>query len=200
MEDEGRHLPHHRYVDNGFVEWWKSLSPNGRIWTVVILIGVVIAIINAIGDTSDDTDHVRTANNSVVDEYSRFSDCFSDTFDVHGCVDLGFSPRGSYDNFDQCFDDTFELSFCSEYFEATALTVLPTYQTTPTTLFVAPPQQPRPAASNCNPNYSGCVPNASDVDCAGGSGNGPAYVSGPVQVLGSDPYGLDADYDGLGCE
>jgi len=24
--------------------------------------------------------------------------------------------------------------------------------------------------------YSGCVPIASDVDCAGGSGNGPAYL------------------------
>ena len=34
----------------------------------------------------------------------------------------------------------------------------------------------------CDPNYSGaCVPIASDVDCAGGSGNGPAYVQGPVR-------------------
>ena len=58
-----------------------------------------------------------------------------------------------------------------------------------------------PAASGgCDPNYSGCVPVASDVDCAGGSGNGPAYVSGPVRVTGSDVYGLDADKDGLGCE
>ena len=54
--------------------------------------------------------------------------------------------------------------------------------------------------SNCDPNYSGCVPIASDVDCAGGSGNGPAYTSGPVQVIGSDIYGLDRDNDGLGCE
>jgi resuscitation-promoting factor RpfB len=43
--------------------------------------------------------------------------------------------------------------------------------------------------SNCDPNYSGaCVPIASDVDCAGGSGNGPAYVSGPVYVIGYDKY------------
>jgi len=54
--------------------------------------------------------------------------------------------------------------------------------------------------SSCDSNYSGCVPIASDVDCAGGSGNGPAYVSGPVQVIGSDVYGLDRDGDGLGCE
>jgi hypothetical protein len=37
------------------------------------------------------------------------------------------------------------------------------------------------------------------VDCAGGSGNGPRYV-GFVSVSGSDPYGLDADGDGYGCE
>lgn len=53
----------------------------------------------------------------------------------------------------------------------------------------------------CDPNYGGaCVPIASDVDCAGGSGNGPAYVSGPVEVIGSDIYGLDRDGDGYGCE
>jgi hypothetical protein len=56
-------------------------------------------------------------------------------------------------------------------------------------------------APQCDPNYSGaCVPIASDVDCAGGSGNGPAYVQGPVRVIGRDIYGLDADGDGIGCE
>lgn len=53
----------------------------------------------------------------------------------------------------------------------------------------------------CHPNYSGgCVPIASDVDCAGGSGNGPAYVRGPVRVIGVDVYRLDRDKDGIGCE
>ncbi|MEV4760093.1 G5 domain-containing protein [Micromonospora sp. NPDC049559] len=53
----------------------------------------------------------------------------------------------------------------------------------------------------CDPNYSGaCVPIASDVDCAGGSGNGPAYVQGPVRVVGSDIYDLDRDGDGIGCD
>jgi hypothetical protein len=36
----------------------------------------------------------------------------------------------------------------------------------------------------CDPNYSPCVPIASDVDCAGGHGDGPAYVKGPVRVIG----------------
>jgi hypothetical protein len=44
------------------------------------------------------------------------------------------------------------------------------------------------------------VPVAADVDCAGGGGNGPAYVRGPVQVVGDDVYDLDRDGDGIGCE
>jgi hypothetical protein len=60
----------------------------------------------------------------------------------------------------------------------------------------------KPASSpRCDPNYSGaCVPIASDVDCAGGSGNGPAYVDGPVRVIGRDIYDLDRDGDGIGCD
>lgn len=44
------------------------------------------------------------------------------------------------------------------------------------------------------------MPIASDVDCAGGSGDGPAYVRGPVRVIGKDIYRLDHDGDGIGCE
>jgi hypothetical protein len=47
---------------------------------------------------------------------------------------------------------------------------------------------PRQSA-RCDPNYSGCVPIASDVDCAGGSGNGPAYT-GRARVIGRDIYGI----------
>lgn len=64
-----------------------------------------------------------------------------------------------------------------------------------------PSPTPEPPQNNCDPNYSGaCVPIASDVDCAGGSGNGPAYVVGPVTVIGEDIYGLDRDGNGIGCE
>ncbi|MEV5210272.1 G5 domain-containing protein [Micromonospora sp. NPDC053740] len=58
----------------------------------------------------------------------------------------------------------------------------------------------KPQSSKCDPNYSGCVPIASDVDCAGGSGNGPAYVSGPIRVIGNDIYDLDRDGDGIACD
>ncbi|WP_341715807.1 G5 domain-containing protein [Micromonospora sp. FIMYZ51] len=56
-------------------------------------------------------------------------------------------------------------------------------------------------APRCDPNYAGaCVPIASDVDCAGGTGDGPAYVHGPVRVIGNDIYDLDRDGDGVGCD
>jgi hypothetical protein len=76
------------------------------------------------------------------------------------------------------------------------------YMTTTPPLLPQPLPPPPRAASQCDPNYSGaCVPIASDVDCAGGSGNGPAYVRGPVNVVGEDIYGLDGkDGDGVGCE
>ena len=54
---------------------------------------------------------------------------------------------------------------------------------------------------NCHPSYDPCLPaNASDVDCRSGTGNGPSYAPDNVSVNGSDPYGLDGDGDGVGCE
>ncbi|TCO48137.1 hypothetical protein [Actinocrispum wychmicini] len=57
-----------------------------------------------------------------------------------------------------------------------------------------------PPAGKCDPNYSGCVPIASDVDCEGGGGNGPAFVKGPIRVIGKDIYDLDRDHNGIACE
>lgn len=44
----------------------------------------------------------------------------------------------------------------------------------------------------CNTNYSGCVPQQSDVDCAD--------LNEPVNVVGVDVYALDRDGDGRACE
>jgi hypothetical protein len=49
------------------------------------------------------------------------------------------------------------------------------------------------SSSGCDPNYSGCVPvYPPDVDCD--------EVGETVTVVGSDPHGLDADGDLVGCE
>jgi len=64
-----------------------------------------------------------------------------------------------------------------------------------------PTKKPKPPA-DCHPSYEGaCLkPDASDYDCAGGSGNGPYYVDGPIRVVGYDEYDLDRDGDGFGCD
>lgn len=67
--------------------------------------------------------------------------------------------------------------------------------------YVAPAPAPAQPNSGCDSNYAdACVPIASDVDCAGGSGNGPAYFDGIARVVGSDIYDLDRDHDGYACE
>jgi hypothetical protein len=54
------------------------------------------------------------------------------------------------------------------------------------------PAQASASTGGCDPNYSGCVPIASDVNCP--------EVDGPVRVVGSDIYRLDRDKDGVACE
>jgi hypothetical protein len=65
----------------------------------------------------------------------------------------------------------------------------------------AGPVDPPSGGSDCDPNYEGaCLdPNAYDYDCEGGSGDGPEYT-GRVEVVGDDPYDLDRDGDGIGCD
>ncbi len=62
-----------------------------------------------------------------------------------------------------------------------------------------PPTLSSAGSANCTPGYSPCLPPASDYDCEGGSGDGPKYT-GLVHVTGSDPYDLDRDGDGIGCD
>ncbi|MFE3444069.1 MULTISPECIES: hypothetical protein [Nocardia] len=62
-----------------------------------------------------------------------------------------------------------------------------------------PVQASAQPGSGCHESYDPCVPITSDVDCAGGSGNGPEYT-GRVRVIGPDEYDLDRDGNGIGCE
>jgi resuscitation-promoting factor RpfB len=69
----------------------------------------------------------------------------------------------------------------------------------PVTKVVAVGTRTEPATGDCDPGYTPCVSVAGDVDCAGGGGDGPAYVVGPVRVIGDDIYDLDRDGDGTAC-
>ena len=56
--------------------------------------------------------------------------------------------------------------------------------------------------SDCHPSYVGaCLREGiGDYDCKGGTGNGPNYIEGPIQVVGYDEFDLDRDGDGWGCD
>jgi hypothetical protein len=63
-----------------------------------------------------------------------------------------------------------------------------------------PEPEPEPDTTECHPSYDPCLdPNSSDYDCEGGEGDGRDYT-GPVTVKGDDPYDLDRDGDGTGCD
>jgi hypothetical protein len=66
----------------------------------------------------------------------------------------------------------------------------------------APPPPTTAPQRDCDPSYPDvCLdPDAEDYDCAGGSGNGPEYVDGPIRVRPPDPFDLDREGDGWGCE
>jgi endonuclease YncB( thermonuclease family) len=57
----------------------------------------------------------------------------------------------------------------------------------------APAASPAPTqGGGCHPGYTPCLPLVADLDCGD--------VTGPVHVTGDDPYRLDADGDGTGCD
>ncbi len=60
-----------------------------------------------------------------------------------------------------------------------------------------PPAAPttRQQGGNCEPGYTPCLPVVADLDCGD-----IAESLKPIHVTGSDPYRLDGDGDGIGCE
>ena len=48
------------------------------------------------------------------------------------------------------------------------------------------------SSAECNPNYEPCIPIAPDLSCSD--------IQMEVRIIGDDPYGLDRDGDGFGCE
>ncbi len=69
-------------------------------------------------------------------------------------------------------------------------TTSPVSEVTAIGTYVAPPTPP---PSNCDPNYTPCVPNVSyDLDCPD--------IGFRVTVIGYDKHRFDRDNDGQGCE
>ncbi|MGH8957470.1 MAG: thermonuclease family protein [Acidimicrobiia bacterium] len=94
---------------------------------------------------------------------------------------------------------------------ATSTTSAPPQTTTSTTIpstTTSPPPNTVPSttlappAQNCHSSYTGACLGVGigDYDCASGTGNGPNYIQGPINVIGHDEFELDRDGDGIACE
>ena len=147
----------------------------------------VISVVNSAADDSGDVDTIITDDGT--EQISNFSEPVED---VEAEIVTPIEDK-----------TTTTAAPTTTTTSTTTTTAAPTTTTTAsTTTTTAAPTTVAPAAvapiRDCQ-GYNPCIEPGPDVDCAGGSGNGPRY-SGPVSVTGSDPYDLDRDGDGRGCE
>jgi hypothetical protein len=192
----------------GLKAWFVALSTAGRIGIIAAVImagGVASAAINdnppphkvvaktqamctSSTTTTTETQPVSFDKTTVEDPYTTQGQTYIKTSGANGVKTITYGVV------------TYTPSGCKENSKTQQKEEITTEPVTEVTAIGTKPKA-TPPPEPCDSNYSGaCVPIASDVDCAGGSGNGPAYVSGPVYVIGSDIYGLDRDGDGVGCE
>lgn len=75
----------------------------------------------------------------------------------------------------------------------TSFRVAPYHASTPTRS--TPSRSGTTQGASCEPGYSPCLPIVADLDC-----DQIPDSEKPIRVTGDDPYRLDADGDGWGCE
>jgi hypothetical protein len=162
-----------------FVVWRKSWSRNIKVLVTVVVLVLGIAVGAASGSSSSPKKATTTA--TVVTT----------------------TTRAATTTTTRALTTTTKKPVLTTTTRAATTTTAKPAPTTTTMKVLAPTvtQPPAtPAPTNCTPGYDPCIPPGPDVDCAGGSGNGPRYVQGPVRVTGPDTYGLDRDGNGIGCE
>lgn len=161
--------------------FWSGLSRKGRIGVVVVAVLALGGVANAMESDPGSGDGTEIAADTVGGGETETTTAVTTT-----TPEPTTTPA----------PPTTVASTTTSTRPSTTTTTTTTSTTTTTTTTLAPSTT---SSLNCHPSYSPCVPIVSDVDCIGGSGNGPYYV-GRVSVIGSDPYGLDRDNDGIGCD
>jgi hypothetical protein len=208
--------------------WWNGLTNKGRLLTgaggvaALLIVGTLIAPDSSNGSVSAETAVQRTASASPTPTPTPTPVVTIENIDVSEAIpfdavtvddagrDIGqdaVTTTGQdgtrVKTYEVTYTDGIETSrsLASEAVAAPPVQQVTSRGTRQPYVAPAPAPAPAPAAQGCDSNYSGaCVPIASDVDCDGGSGNGPAYVRGPVSVVGYDIYDLDRDGDGIACD
>lgn len=192
--------------------WFKGLSNSGKVAVVAVASLLTIGTVGTLAQSGSNANSTPAATQAaepkpsptpvVTTEIKKEAVAFTQETREDGTIAKGQTQTGQ-EGVDGERTITFEVTTLdgketSRKEIKNEITKAPVNKVTLVGTYVAPPPAPKPS---CDPNYSGaCVPIASDVDCASGNGNGPAYVAGPVTVVGSDIYDLDRNGDGTGCE
>lgn len=169
---------------------WRRLSRRGKVWTVVGAVALTGGVGNALEGPAEPGDQV-----AFVDAPTNAPGSTSTTTTTAPPATTTQPPASTTTAAPIAATTTVATSTTSA--TTTTSTTTSSTATTATTTTLRP--LVTASAAGCHPSYEPCVPIASDVDCIGGSGNGPEYV-GRVRVIGPDEYRLDADDDGFGCD
>lgn len=136
------------------------------------------------------------SNGFTVDAYTtdRHSRSVAEVFDQDGKslnVEIAKSGLGDDRYLEQFRHENPELGRRLDSALASASKPVCRKAAAPVPLVNQPPKTSAPA-SNCKSGYSPCLPIVADLDCG--------EIGHPVTVTGSDPYRLDRDGDGIGCD
>jgi hypothetical protein len=111
---------------------------------------------------------------------------------------LEWYSDGSYDS---SLTFRFDTPWCgADGFTPTWLSFVPQPGSALSPGYTTGEPQDAPATGSTLPYYANVFNLPGDYDCAGGIGDGPNYVQGPVRLAGADVYRLDANGNGIGCE
>lgn len=198
-----------------FQGWFKGLSNFGKVSTIAAASLLVLSIASVSANPSNGSTDSNQAAASADEEKTKQKDVVTTKTETTteeipfekqsietNTLALGTTQvQTTGANGVKTYTHTITLTNGVETNRTTTetITTAPIAEVTSVGTYVKPAPKPAPvarkpiAASNCDPNYSGCVPIVSgDLDCKD--------IGFRVQVLGSDKHRFDADRDGWGCE
>jgi hypothetical protein len=170
---------------------FAASKPRGRQgrWWGVAFVAALAWVAAASGANSDQEEKVATSASNSVAEVGR----------VASASAPATAPSTTSTSTTTAPPTTTTIAPTTTTIAPTTTTIAPT---TTTAVRVVTTQAPVAPVQQCTPGYRPCIAPGSDVDCAGGTGNGPRYVAGPVSVdqAYGDIYDLDRDGNGVGCQ
>lgn len=191
------------------INWFKGLSSNAQVGLAMVPLALIVFGVSAA--KAPDTKQITNTNTKTQQSEPKITTKMVDEEQQipfsSSTVESNSMPKGTSKvttpgvngkqivSYEIIYKDGVEQSKTEK---SARVIVQPVNRVTTVGTYVAPPPPPAPApapraSSNCDPNYSPCIPNVSyDLDCPD--------IGRRVSVIGYDKHRLDRDGDGVGCE